>query len=437
MRKQIIFKTDSFPDFHHNLLSWLKQHDIYCYLNSNGLDTKYGSYDFLCAVGSKDEFVCPENNVIAAFKEYFYSKSDWLFGFFTYDLKNELENLTSNKHDGVHMPLIHFFNPELVFYQMDNLFHIAYFEEDYTPEDVGGLFKHICNINTDAEQQRKNVFNEVQARVSKEVYLEKMDKIKKYIQDGDIYEMNYCIEFYASSIKDVDVLELYSDFNQLSPAPFSCVYKLRDKVLISTSPERFLKKSGQKMLSQPIKGTIKRGESITEDEALKDMLAQSEKEKSENVMIVDLVRNDMSHFAHKSSVKVEELFGIYSYAQVHQMISTVSCELKEDCCIVDAIMKCFPPGSMTGAPKIRAMQIIEDLENTKRGLYSGSVGYFSPEKDFDFNVVIRSILVNNTEKYASFMAGGAITAQSVPEMEYEECLLKAKAMMKILNGETQ
>jgi len=181
MRRINIFNLSGINDFRDKLLFWLKQKDVYAFLNSNGLDIKYGSYDFLCAVGSKDEFICSENNIMAAFKKYFYSHTDWLFGFFTYDLKNELEKLTSKNFDGVGMPLIHFFVPSLVLYQKENLLYVAYHEEDYTPEEIVLLFGHISNINIGGGHQVNNVFAEIQSRVSKARYLKKMDVIKKHI----------------------------------------------------------------------------------------------------------------------------------------------------------------------------------------------------------------------------------------------------------------
>lgn len=165
---------------------------------------------------------------------------------------------------------------------------------------------------------------------------------------------------------------------------------------------------------------------------LKNDLAKDEKERSENIMIVDLVRNDLSKTAVKGSVKVEELCKVYSFDQVHQMISTVTSQIEENTHPIDVIKSTFPMGSMTGAPKISAMKIIENLEETKRGLYSGAVGYITPRGDFDFNVVIRSILYNHTQKYISFSVGSAITSKSDPLKEYEECLVKAKAMHEVL-----
>jgi len=194
-----------------------------------------------------------------------------------------------------------------------------------------------------------------------------------------------------------------------------------------------MKKTGNTIISQPIKGTIKRSVNTQEDEKLKEKLFNDPKERAENVMIVDLVRNDLSRTAKKQSVKVEELYGIYSFKHVHQMISTIKSEIEPETDIVEVIKNAFPMGSMTGAPKVRAMQLIEKFERTKRGLYSGAFGYFSPENDFDFNVVIRSLLYNETKKYVSFTVGGAITSLANAKDEYNECLVKATALINVLN----
>ena len=203
---------------------------------------------------------------------------------------------------------------------------------------------------------------------------------------------------------------------------------------MSATTERYIKKHGNTVISQPIKGTARRSDNKKEDLYLADALSKDEKERSENIMIVDLVRNDLSCTATKGSVRVDELCKVYSFLQVHQMISTISSTISEETNPVDVLKQHFPMGSMTGAPKISAMKIIEDLEETKRGLYSGSVGYFTPKGDFDFNVIIRSILYNESKKYISYSVGGAITAMSNPLKEYEECLIKAKAMREVLEN---
>jgi para-aminobenzoate synthetase component 1 len=221
----------------------------------------------------------------------------------------------------------------------------------------------------------------------------------------------------------------------ISPNPFAALYRLHDRYLLCASPERFICKKGLRISSQPMKGTIKRDLSNkSEDEKLKEELKASAKDQSENVMVVDLVRNDLSRICNDGSVKVDELFGIYSYPQVHQMISTINGELKEDILFSEIIEATFPMGSMTGAPKYRVMQLIDEYEEGARGIFSGSVGYVDENGDFDFNVVIRSMMYNASSKYLSYQVGSGITFYSDPEMEWEECLLKGQAIKKVLTS---
>lgn len=257
--------------------------------------------------------------------------------------------------------------------------------------------------------------------------------MQQHIALGDIYEANFCQEFYAENTQ-IEPLSTFWRLNVISEPPFACFLKINRHFLLSASPERYLQRKGNTVISQPIKGTAKRSQNPEKDEQLKTELKQNPKERSENVMIVDLVRNDLSHFATKGSVKVTELCKVYTFKQVHQLISTIEATVNENTSSVDLIRSTFPMGSMTGAPKVSAMKIIEQLEATKRGLYSGAVGYFAPNGDFDFNVVIRSILYNAERQYVSFSVGSAITAKSAAEREYDECLIKAKAMRKVLEN---
>jgi len=257
------------------------------------------------------------------------------------------------------------------------------------------------------------------------------EKIKQHISRGDIYVTNFCQEFFAEHA-EIDPLATFLKLNTISPNPFGGFFKWKDNYILSASPERFLAKRGSKLISQPIKGTAKRGKTLAEDEAIKQQLRTHTKELQENVMIVDLVRNDLTKSAKPGTVKTEELFGIYSFNQLHQMISTVVCELQDGLSAIDTIRHSFPMGSMTGAPKISAMRLMEQYERSKRGVYSGAMGYFSPDNDFDFNVVIRTLLYNSAKKYLSFHTGSAITYHANAEQEYEECLLKAKAILEAL-----
>ena len=289
----------------------------------------------------------------------------------------------------------------------------------------------ILEINQTSAKAGKSKLTPPQASLNREDYIEIIKKLRRHIEEGDCYEINFCHEFHGK-IEEVNALELYSKLNQLSPNPFSCFQKHEKNYILSASPERFLKNEGGKIISQPIKGTRPRGESEVEDEALKKELRSDEKELAENMMIVDLVRNDLARSSKIGSVKVEEIFGIYSFKQVHQMISTVVSEKRTELDVFQVIKNAFPMGSMTGAPKVKVMQLIEQYENTKRGAFSGAAGYICPNGDFDFNVLIRSLFLNTKKETYSFQAGSAITYDSIPEKEYEECMLKAKAIMELI-----
>lgn len=353
------------------------------------------------------------------------------FGFITYDYKNQIEQLTSSHFDGIEFPEKHFFTPELLFKIEEQQVEVTYKKSDYSESEIQNMLDEVQGIKI---EEGNNSAIKIKPRVEKEAYIQNVEALKNHIKQGDIYEVNYCQEFYAEQT-EIDPISLYFKLNEKSPTPFSCFVKHEDKYLLSASPERFIQKKGTQISSQPIKGTIKRGATKQEDEELKRLLFNDEKERSENIMIVDLVRNDLSKIAQKNTVSVDELCGIYTYPQVHQMISTVSANLKEDIVFNDILKATFPMGSMTGAPKVSAMQLIEKYEVTKRGLYAGTVGYIDEDNNFDFNVVIRSLQYNKTSNYLSFIVGGAITDKSVPEKEYEECMLKAKAIFEVLNAE--
>jgi para-aminobenzoate synthetase component 1 len=400
------------------------------YYDSCKSEYLYHTYDAIAGAGCIEILEPDEFNAFFELEKWVRRKEDWLFGYLGYDLKNEIENLTSANYDGTGFPVMNFFQPCLVFTMKGKILEIHYLKGQYSADEIDLLFNHIDSINVNS--RIRDLSLNISARMSKKEYIEAINIIKSHIYRGDIYEMNYCHEFYCDN-QSINPLQVYNSLNRISPAPFSCFYKLNDKYLISASPERFLKKTGNKIISQPMKGTIKRSDLPLADESLKSKLRSDPKEISENVMIVDLVRNDLSRTAAMKSVKLEEICGIYSFRHVHQMVSTISAILRNEDELIDAIRFAFPMGSMTGAPKVKAMELIEKYEKTRRGLFSGSVGYFSPEKDFDFNVVIRSILYNDTRRYLSYMVGSAITEQSVPEREYEECLVKAEAINQVFN----
>ena len=299
--------------------------------------------------------------------------------------------------------------------------------------EVQNDFETISGYGATSTNGKASTNVKVRLRIHKDAYFEKVRALLAHIHRGDIYEANFCQEFFSEDT-EIAPLPTYLQLNAISRPPFASYLRLGDQYLLCASPERYLKKTGDTIISQPIKGTAPRSDDPIMDEILKKSLLNDPKERAENIMITDLVRNDLSKRALKGSVEVSELCQVYAYRQVHQMVSTISCRVGQGVNPVDIIKDTFPMGSMTGAPKISAMKIIEELEETKRGLYSGAVGYFTPEGDFDFNVVIRSILYNHQKKYISYSVGSAITAKSNPEKEYQECLVKAKAMRSVLEG---
>ena len=352
----------------------------------------------------------------------------YIFGWLGYDLKNEIEKLTSKNIDHIDFPDLYFWVPKYVvelknetisFLQgekCDESFDfISYFLEEETDQNF-----HLYSFN-------------FEPFIDKKVYIEQVEKLKKHIQIGNIYEINFCQEFIAKNVEINYPLDVYFKLNKITQAPFSSFFHTGDYTVFCGSPERFLKREGNTVLSEPIKGTAKRGKTGEEDEKLKNDLINDPKERAENIMIVDLVRNDLSKIATKNSVTVNDLCKIHTFETVHQMISSISCEIKENTPFIDIIKATFPMGSMTGVPKIRAMELIEEHESFKRGLYSGSIGYIKPNGDFDFNVVIRSLLYNKAKKLLSCSVGGAITDLSSPEKEYEECLTKVQRILDGMN----
>jgi len=433
LRTTQIYNVFDAAEFKEKLLVWSQQFDDIVWLDSNQYNQEYSNYDAILAVDAFTSIQTDYKDSFNKLKEYQSITNDWIFGYLTYDLKNDLENLKSNNFDGLHFPDLYFFQPKKLFLFKGNTVEIQYLKcvEDELEFDFKSIHDSQSELVEDKQQNNFSNDIKIKLRIHKDDYFEKVNKILHHIQRGDIYEANFCQEFYAENTT-INPLETYLKLNALSKPPFATFLKCNDKYLLSASPERYLKKKQNTIISQPIKGTAKRSENLDEDQKLKQDLFKDEKERSENIIIVDLVRNDLSKTAIDGSVKVEELCEIYTYKQVHQMVSTVVSKVDKSVHPVEILKTTFPMGSMTGAPKISAMKIIEDLEETKRGLYSGAVGYFSPEGDFDFNVVIRSILYNKTNSYISYSVGGAITSKSVPLKEYEECLIKAKAMREVL-----
>ncbi len=413
--------------FKKQLLDWSQQFREVVFMDSNDYPQEFSSFDAILAVDAFTLIQTDYHNAFEDLQQYQQTTKDWLFGYLSYDLKNDSEDLQSNNFDGLDFPDLFFFQPKKLFLLKGNQVVIHYLNlcDDEVDEDWDTILARVPNATIDTSVVT------VQPRISKESYVEKVSTLLDHLHRGDLYEANFCMEFYAENTT-INPLDKFDKLNAISQTPFAVYFKNNQQFLLSATPERYLRKEGEQLISQPIKGTAKRFQDKTEDEKSKLNLATDPKERAENIMITDLVRNDLSRTAQKGTVQVQELCGIYSFQQVHQMISTITSKLDNKFSNVDVLRMTFPMGSMTGAPKISAMKIIEELEVTKRGLYSGAIGYFSPNGNFDFNVVIRSILYNQDKKYLSFSVGSAITSLSNPENEYEECLLKAKAMHEVL-----
>ena len=391
-----------------------------CYLNSND-----GSGIF--AFGS-EACINDSSELALARLQVFLdeNKGNYIFGCLNYNLKNEIQQIQSKADDFLKFPLVNFWVPEYVVkIENGSRNYLKGLKTNHSEE----IFTKFLN----AKQNENNLVESINfsARTTKEEYLQNVLKVKSLLQQGEIYELNYCQEFFAEDVLINNPFETYFKLNKLTKGPFSVFLKMDEHFLFCGSPERFLQKKGHKLISQPIKGTAARGNTEKADLSIKKTLQNNQKERSENIMIVDLVRNDFSKIAQKNSVTVDELCAIYSFETVHQMISTVCCVVKENQSFTDIIRATFPMGSMTGAPKLNAMKYIDKLENFSRGIYAGSIGYIEPNGDFDFNVIIRSLVYNEKEKYLSCAVGGAITILSDPNEEYAECQTK---IGKILNA---
>lgn len=425
---------ENIPFFKQQILHWAYGQNIAIYFDSNGRDAEAStpdpppgiSSDWAClaAAGAVDVLEANAGNAFESLKQFQASKRDWLFGFMGYDLKNEVEALSSNHFDGIGLPDLAFFQAMTIVGIRAGRVEIHTFED--SPK---AILETICALASRQRDTSEAII--LTPRIPKLEYIDTVERIRRHILGGDLYEMNFCQEFYAEDAH-IDPLAAFERLNAIARAPFAAFLRWRDRYLLCGSPERFLKKEGDGLLSQPIKGTRPRGATPETDEALRRALSESEKDRAENVMIVDLVRNDFARHCLPGSVVVEELFGVYSFATVHQMISTVRGRLSASVHPLDALRDAFPMGSMTGAPKVMAMSLTEQYERTRRGLYAGALGYITPEGDFDFNVVIRSILYNAATRYLSVQVGGAITHHSIPEEEYEECMVKLGAARRAL-----
>lgn len=401
----MIYEPVHIDTFKEKAQLWASSFSTVCIFNSNEFKDPFGSISLLIAVGKQAEF---KSNGIVDFEalQGFIDRNDEKIipGYLTYDLE------------------AYFFIPEC----------LISFERSAVTITADDPERIIQEIEATAVKYDDLGFKgEVKVRMSRAEYGHAFNKMKDHIVRGDIYEVNLCQEFYTEDAH-LNGFIAYRELNRISPTPFSCFFKHDDLSIISASPERFLAKKGNKIISQPIKGTAPRGKTQGEDDQIIKTLRTNPKEISENIMIVDLVRNDLTISAQPGTVKVDELLGVYSFNQVHQLISTISCIAKPGLGSMEAIKNTFPPGSMTGAPKISAMKLIDQYEKSKRGLYAGSIGYFNGKNEFDFNVVIRTLIYDSKKETLSFHVGGAVTLLANEEEEYQECLLKASAINQIL-----
>jgi para-aminobenzoate synthetase component I len=426
-----VFPITNFKEIKAKVLSWIQQFSTFCFLDNHQYQIPPHSMECLLGAGLKRSLRVPAASLqtinptaldqLQSFRGQ--QANSWLFGHLGYDLKNEIEQLSSSHPDPIGFPDLFFFEPEVV---------IRMTESEMTIEADHPALVFATILDIMPATAIPSVVQPITNSMSKEEYCAVIEQLRQHILRGDCYEINYCQQFFSANAH-IHPVTVYQQLSEVSPNPFSALYRTGDTWLICASPERFLKKQETKILSQPIKGTsIRIPHDQTADNHSKEALHNSAKDRSENVMVVDLVRNDLARVCEEGTVKVDELYGIYSFPQVHQMISTVSGVLKPGISFTEIIRATFPMGSMTGAPKKRVMELIERYELTKRGIFSGAVGYIAPNDDFDFNVVIRSIMYNAATSYLSFQAGSGITFYSDPEKEWEECLIKAEAMRKAL-----
>lgn len=397
-------------DNHNTLLQLLteaQKYEVACICISNGFEDPYGRFDILAGFGEKMSFHSPEA----------ISHTDSLkLGFCSYDYKNKLENLTSQHPQAVSVPDFYFFEPQFYF---------------KAAREKGVQESNFSMPETVSFSQKKNAAEFV-CSTPRHQYLQNVEYIRECIKNGDFYEMNYCLQFECDVC--LNPYALFAELNRTAPAPFAAFFKYHDKYLLCSSPERFLAKRNKILIAQPIKGTRKRDKEPVADAKIKSALADSMKDRAENIMIVDLLRNDLSRVCHPGTVVVPELCNVYSFSHVHQMISTVTGEIKPGTGFAEILGASFPMGSMTGAPKIQVMKDIERFENFSRGWYSGCLGYWE-NGDFDLNVVIRSLQLHTGSDKMYYHVGGAITYDSIPEDEYNECLQKAAGLIQTLKNQ--
>ncbi len=435
MFKKTELLQENYPNLFDNALQFSSNLELCSLLHSNNITLdKHFKYNYIIAL----DYVSSINSKNTNYKQYLENISDftninkgnWIFTSLGYDTKNGIEKLSSNNLEKTNFDDFELFIPKYVFISKNEEIYF-HWHESISENEANDFLENLYNSEINSTCGNTYNFNKFEHRISKQQYLDNIESAKASIKHGDIYEMNFCQEFYVENAEINQPWQIFRNMQSMSPAPFSAYYKSDQMHLISASPERYIQKEDCRIISQPIKGTARRIADKQLDLESKELLQNSIKERAENIMIVDLVRNDLSRIPSANNTIVEELCQIYSFRHVHQMISTVSTKVDKNICFGEILKSTFPMGSMKGAPKTKSMEIIEDLVGRKRGLFSGSIGYIEPNGDFDFNVVIRSLIYNSKSNYLSLSTGGAITYLCNAEDEYNESLLKAEAVFKL------
>lgn len=422
MKPDCIIPVHSLGLLRKQLASLAAAEPVSMLLGGHEFPDPYGKYLMLLALDVEECIELDAGQQAFEALEGLAEQGDWWFGHLSYDLKKETHGLDSHHSSYIAWPDVYWFKPRIVC-----VLHRDRPNELHVYGTSSLLLPEIQELPTETLPKV-----DFQSATSFETYRQHIEAIREDIRCGTYYELNHCLEF-RGHCADLPILEAWNQLHEQGPAPFSALYRLREQTAMCLSPERFLARRGNLLISEPIKGTAPRGKSHEHDEYLKKQLAEDEKNRAENIMIVDLVRNDLSMGCIPGTVKVPELCAIRSYARVHQMTSVVCGTSLPGIHAAQHLKNTFPMGSMTGAPKHEVLQHIERFESFRRGLYSGAIGYMDPSGDFDFNVVIRTLQYAQPGGRIAYHTGGAITWDSVAAQEWEECRWKAAGILNVFS----
>lgn len=424
MRKieEITFHPEELKIIKRKVLYWLKAYSTFIYLDNNAYRNAPNRFELLAGAGVRREVAVEEIDAV---------KGDWLFGHIGYDFKNTIFPRLHSRHTILaDFPATSFYVPDVV---ISIPFGSATLQVAAVTEDPAVVLQAILATVVPADVSGSIQVDEATwvSDFDSSSYMDTVGQLRQHITEGDCYEINLC-NGHRVTVRSIRPYELFDTLNGQNPAPFAAFCRYGERFLLSTSPERYLYREGATVLSQPIKGTTGRSADPLEDERQRTGLYHSIKERAENVMITDLVRNDLARICETGSIEVPELFGVYTFSSLHHLISTVQGRLLPGSTLRDIITIPFPMGSMTGAPKYIVMQLIEQYERSARGIFSGTVGYITPSEDFDFNVVIRSLVYDGEQSVLSLHTGGAITIDSDAAAEWNEASLKALRLKQVM-----